>query len=199
MIISESTHMLQIGETLVSLDLLDHNFSCAPEKCMGKCCVLGDYGAPLEQEELEIISRLLHLVKKYMSDEGIRQLEKHGFYTKDDSDELVTGLIDGKECLFAFFEDGIARCSIEKTSLQHNTGFLKPVSCHLYPVRVQKYHTFSAVNYNQWDICTHARIKGESLGLPLYRFLEDALVRKFGQEWFNELDLAAQALIDDTP
>lgn len=187
--------MLQIGNTIISLDLINKSFSCDLNLCQGKCCVLGDSGAPFEKEEIEIIESLLHQIKPYMSDNGLNALNKKGFYTVDNSNEMVTELVDGKECVFAFFENGIAKCAIEKANENHNTGFLKPMSCHLYPVRIQKYNSFIAVNFNKWEVCTPAHKNGEERGIPIYRFLKQALIRRFGENWYNELSLAADSLI----
>ena len=192
--IKETQTMLQIGDTLISLDLLEKKFLCPPAKCLGKCCVLGDYGAPIEKDEINIIERNRNNIEVYMTPNGLETISKSGFFMEDDEGELVTTLINGQECVFVFFEDGIAKCAIEKAFEKGKIEIQKPVSCHLYPVRIKKYESFTAVNYSEWHICDQALVKGEEMGIFLYKFLKDPLTRKFGQEWYDELELAAESL-----
>ena len=186
--------MLQIDNTIISLDIIENHFVCDIKKCLGKCCVLGDYGAPLEENEIHIIKKDLDKIRPYMSTKGLEEIDKSGFFTKDDEDEYVTYLVDGQECVFVYFEDNIAKCAIEQAYHKKKITFQKPVSCHLYPVRVQKYNSFIAVNYNKWQICSSAIVKGDATNIPVYRFLKDALIRKFGIKWYNELEMAAESL-----
>ncbi|GAB4300724.1 MAG: DUF3109 family protein [Marinilabiliales bacterium] len=186
--------MLQIDDTLISLDIIEKYFVCDLPKCKGNCCVYGDYGAPLEEKEIITIKKELDKIKPYMNDKALKIIESQGFYTKDDENELVTVLVDNKECVFTIFENGIAYCSIEKAYNNKDIDFQKPVSCHLYPVRVKKYKSFTAVNFNSWDICKSAIVKGKTTKTPVYRFLKEALIRKFGKEWYDELEIAAESL-----
>lgn len=186
--------MLQIDNTIISLDIIESHFVCDLKKCLGKCCVLGDYGAPIEEQEIQIIEKNLDKIRPYMSPTGLSTIESTEFYTKDDENEYVTSLIDGKECVFVYFEENIAKCAIEKAYNDKKIAFQKPVSCHLYPIRIQKYNSFIAVNYNKWKICSTAIIKGDVTNIPVYRFLKDPLIRKFGKEWYEELEIAVQSL-----
>lgn len=189
--------MLQIGNTLISLDLIYKKFSCDLALCKGNCCVYGDFGAPLERKEIRIIKSHLPDIIPFMSQRGVDTLNNSGFYTTDASGENVTNLVLGKECVFVSFEDGIAKCAIEKCNEKLNIGFPKPISCHLYPVRIQKLNSYTAVNFNEWQICTPALKNGNEFGIPVYRFLRNSLIRKFGREWYDELDLTAINLMKE--
>ena len=184
--------MLQIENSLVSLDLIENHFVCSLSKCKGACCVLGDSGAPLEEEELDMLDEAYPHVKPYLKEESIKAIEEHGKWRVDSDGDKVTTLVDGKECAFVVFEKGIAACAIEKAFFDGKTPFRKPVSCHLYPVRLTKYSNYVAVNYHAWDICKPAVKSGSKLGVPLFVFLKEALVRKFGETWYLELELAAR-------
>ena len=210
--------MLAIGPTLVSEELIEEQFCCDLEKCKGACCVAGDAGAPLALDELKILEEIYEKVKPFMTEEGKRTIEKKGLYVYDKDDkEWVTPLIERskkeieklrqspdknqraraelKECAFTQFENGVAKCSIEQAYKQGVISFQKPVSCHLYPVRIKKFEGYDAVNYNQWSVCAPACALGKKLKLPVYSFVKDALTRKYGQEWFSELDKAAKLLV----
>jgi hypothetical protein len=189
--------MLQIENTLISLDLIEKKFCCHLEKCMGACCVKGDSGAPLSEEEVKIIPQIIENIKPYLRREGVEAIEKQGTHIIDREDEPVTPLINGEECAYTVFEKGIAKCGIEKAYNEGVTDFRKPVSCHLYPVRVRKYEKFLAVNYEKWEICVPALKYGEKVGVPIYEFVKEALIRKFGEEWFAQLQLAAEKISSD--
>jgi hypothetical protein len=186
--------MLEIQDTLVSLELIRKKFCCDLKVCLGGCCVFGDSGAPLTLDETGFLDDHLDALRPYLRPEGIRALLEQGMYVTDMENEIVTPLINGKECAYTFFENGIAFCAIEKAYRAGAIPFNKPVSCHLYPVRLKAYRHYTAVNYDEWEICRPAHDEGESLGILLYRFLEEALVRKFGREWFEQLDYAAKNL-----
>jgi hypothetical protein len=186
--------MLQIKDTLVSLDLLEKKFCCHLEKCLGICCVKGDSGAPLTEEEVKILPQVIEKIKPFLRPEGIEAIEQHGTHVIDREDEPVTPLVNGAECAYAVFEKGIAKCGIENAFLEGCSEFRKPVSCHLYPIRIRKYENFLAVNYDKWEICNPARVYGDKVGIPVYEFVKDALIRRFGAEWFNELQLAANKI-----
>ena len=186
--------MIQINDTVVSEILLEKKFVCDLNKCMGACCVEGDAGAPLEESELEELENVFPLVKEYLSDKNIEAL-KEDLFTIDKDGEYVTQLVNRKECAFVFFDEkGITKCSIEQAYLEGKTKFKKPISCHLFPVRLTQYKNFIAVNYAHWDICDDACKLGDELGVPTYQFLKEPLIRKFGKTWFEELELVNEHL-----
>lgn len=189
--------MLQIGDTLISLDIIDKKFICDVPKCLGKCCEHGDSGAPLEDEEAAIIKAEYISIKPYLSEKGIKSIEEIGTSTIDSDGDLVTTLIDNKECSFTVYEKGIATCGIERAWENGDCSLQKPISCHLYPIRLKKYPTFTAVNYDEWDVCKPALLLGRKENLPLYKFLKTPLIRKFGDDWYAELELAAESLAGD--
>lgn len=185
--------MIIIENTLVSDDLIEEQFVCDLNKCKGFCCVGGDMGAPLEESELEILKEIYPKVKDFMSTEGIQAIEEQGLSVIDPSDgELTIPLIHGNECAYTIFENGIAFCAIEKAWKAGKTDFQKPISCHLYPVRVTPYDGFEAVNYHHWNICAPACELGTHLKVPLFRFLKDSLIRKYGMDWYLQLEFAAK-------
>jgi hypothetical protein len=180
--------MLQIENTLVSIDVVRENFKCDIKKCRGLCCVHGDSGAPLEKYELNILKNIYPVIRPYLRSEGIRTIENEGSYIIDKDKEYVTPIIEGKECAYTVFENGIAKCGIELAFINKKTNFRKPLSCCLYPIRIKKYKTFDAVNYDRWTICEPAREFGNKLNLPVYKFVEDALIIKYGRAWFKKLN-----------
>jgi len=180
--------MIIIGDTSVSDDLYLVSFCCNLQRCQGACCVAGDAGAPLEEEEIAILEDELDNIKPFMTYRGIKVVEETGVFDYDIHARFVTPLVNDGECAFAIFIDGIAYCAIEKAFYAGKTHFLKPVSCHLYPVRITKYETFDAVNYEKWNICKPALKLGNKEGIPLYKFLKNALVRKYGQNWYDQLE-----------
>lgn len=184
--------MLQVGSSLVSLDLIEKQFVCNLSRCKGACCVLGDSGAPLEEDEVGLLESEYDKVKPYLRNISIEAIEKNGKWQVDSDGDKVTTLVDNKECVFVVFEKGVATCAIEKAYFDGKTTFRKPVSCHLYPVRLTKYSNFVAVNYHEWDVCKHAIKLGGKLEQPLFVFLKEALIRKFGKEWYDELELSAR-------
>lgn len=186
--------MLEIGKTLVSLDILQKKFCCNLSACLGACCVHGDSGAPLRSEEKEILEQIYPKVAKFMREEGRQAILEQGVFVVDSDGDTVTPLIKMEECAFVVFENGVALCAIELASKAGVSDWLKPLSCHLYPIRIKQYKYYDAVNYDTWDICTPAIIKGEEIGLPVYVFVKDALIRAYGQNWFDELDYAAKNL-----
>lgn len=186
--------MLEIQDTLVSLELLRKKFCCNLKSCLGGCCVYGDSGAPLTMDETGLLDDHLDSLRPYLRNEGIRTLLEQGMYVADIENDIVTPLVGGKECAYTVFNNGIAFCAIEKAYREGAIPFNKPVSCHLYPVRIKVYRQYTAVNYDEWEICRPALDEGDKRGIPLYQFLKEALVRKFGQEWFDQLDFAAKNL-----
>ncbi len=185
--------MIEIDNTLVSDDILERKFVCDLNACKGECCVAGDSGAPLEKEEAEILAKIYPTIKPFMNAEGIAEIEKMGVSLIDSDGDLVTPLVDGvKHCAFVIFENSIAKCSIEKAFYAGKVDFKKPISCHLYPVRITKYKHFEAVNYEEWDVCKPACNCGEKLDVPVYKFLKEPLIRKFGNDWYANLELLAK-------
>jgi hypothetical protein len=188
--------MMKVGEVLVSDDIRDKEFVCNLEKCKGACCVEGDFGAPLVQEELAILEEIYPKVKKYLSPEGIAEIEKQGTHTVDDEGELCTPIISGRECVYAIYDEKkILKCGIEQAYKAGDIDWKKPISCHLYPIRVTAKKDFEALNYHKWHICTPACALGKELQVPVYKFLRDPLVRKYGEPWYNEL----VSVIETTP
>lgn len=179
--------MINIDNTLVSDDLHEVHFCCDLQKCKGACCVEGDAGAPLEEMEISLLEDYIDAIKPFMPEAGIREVESIGVFDYDAEGRFVTPLVAGRECVYVYFDEGIARCAIEKAFQEKKIPFPKPLSCHLYPVRIGKLHEGEAVNYHKWPICNEALKNGNKLKLPLYRFLEEALMRKYGRSWYNRL------------
>jgi len=186
--------MIEIGKALVSFDVLQKKFCCNLQACKGVCCVLGDAGAPLSIEEAGDLEDYQDELRSFISTEGLMAIIELGSFVYDTDGELVTPLIHQKECAYTVFENGIAFCAVEKAYLAGAIPFNKPVSCHLYPIRIKSYDDFDAVNYDVWEICNAARDEGSLTGLPVYQFVKDALIRKYGEEWFEQLDYAANNL-----
>lgn len=180
--------MIIIDDTLISDEIYTEMFVCDLPVCHGGCCVHGDAGAPLEKKETGILEEIFHGVKPYMRQDGINAIKKHGKYVTDIDGEFTTPLINKQECAYVFFEDGIAKCAIERAWEQKKIDFQKPVSCHLYPVRITRYSNYEAVNYHRWSICDCARDNGLQLKVRIYEFLKDSLIRKYGEDWYAQLD-----------
>lgn len=188
--------MIILEDTLISEDLLERKFCCNLNACKGACCIEGDWGAPLEESEVSLIEEQLPNILPYLSSTSQHKIRENGFFELDDEGERVTNCLSDGKCVFAIENrNGILGCGIEKAFLEGKTHFRKPISCHLYPVRLIRTETYTAVNYHQWNICNAACSKGEELGLPVFRFVKDALIRRFGEEWFNALqELSDQKL-----
>jgi len=185
--------MIEIGKTLISTELLEEHFVCDLNKCKGECCIAGDYGAPLDKSELKEIEKYYPIVKPLLQERALKSLDEQGLYVKDDEGDWVTPLINGnEECAFTIFENGIAKCSFEKAYYDGQIPWKKPISCHLYPVRIKKLKNYDALNYDRWDVCAPACKVGKSLKVPVYQFLKESLTRKYGEEWYKELTLAAE-------
>ncbi len=189
--------MIAIDKTLISQDLLEKKFACDLNACKGACCVAGDSGAPLDKEELEILDSVVEKVKPYMVKKGIKAIEKHGTYVVDGDGDYTTTLVSpGAECAFVFFDEKkIAKCAIEQAFYEGKIDWKKPISCHLYPVRITKHKEYDAVNYDKWSVCKPACSCGEKLDVPVYKFLKDPLIRKYGKEWFKELEKNAKLFL----
>lgn len=179
--------MIAIDNTVISDNLHHIKFICDMNACKGACCVEGDAGAPLEEEECHQLTEHIAVIRDFMTEEGKIWLEKQDPFLEIMKGVFLTPLVDGKECIYTVFEDGITRCAIENAFAAGAIPFPKPVSCHLYPVRISPYKDFDAVNYHEWHICEAALIKGKAEGTPLYAFLKDALIRKYGSVWYAQL------------
>lgn len=182
--------MIAIDNTIVSEYLLEKKFVCDLAACKGECCVAGDSGAPVEEEEIAIMEDVWDDVKPYLPASGVKAIEEHGVFVIDDDGDFTTPLVGGKHCAFTVFEKEVAKCGIEKAFYGKKIRFKKPISCNLYPVRITKYKDYEAVNYHQWDICKPACACGEKLNVSVYKFLREPLINKFGEGWFKQLELA---------
>ncbi len=180
--------MYIVGDIYVSDEIAEECFICDLEKCKGACCVEGDLGAPLADHELATLDSELESVKPYLSEEGLREIEKQGTAVLDPDGEYSTPTIKGKECVYAIYEnDGKLACGIEKAWKEGKSKFRKPISCHLYPIREVQYPQFLALNYHKWGICSPACELGKKMHQPLYLFLKEALIRRFGEAWYEDL------------
>ncbi len=182
--------MIALGHTLVSEDVFDKKFVCDLNACKGECCVSGDSGAPLNKKELKILDAVYPEVKPYMNEKGIAAVEKQGTYVLDNDGDYTTTLVsEGAECAFVYFDEHkIAKCAIEKAYLEGKIEWKKPISCHLYPIRITEYKEYDAINYHDWHICKPACECGKSLDVPVFKFLKDPLIRKYGENWYEELE-----------
>jgi hypothetical protein len=150
--------------------------------------VEGDYGAPLEEDELAILEEVYPKVKKYLSPEGNKAIEEQGTHVLDGDGDWSTPVIGGRECAYAVYDKkGILKCGIEQAYYDDKIGWKKPISCHLYPIRVSRKKNFEALNYHKWHICSPACSLGQELQVPVYKFLKDPLIRKYGEAWYKEL------------
>jgi hypothetical protein len=179
--------MIAIDNTLVSEAILEKKFVCDLHACKGECCVSGVSGAPLEEEEIGELEKILPDILPYMTKEGIGAVEKQGAYVLDDDGELTTPLVDGAQCAYVYMENEVAKCSIEKAWYQGKVKFKKPISCHLYPIRITRQKGFDKLEYHKWNICKPACNCGEKLNVQVYQFLKEPLIRKFGKEWYMQL------------
>ncbi len=185
--------MKQVKDILVSDEVFSKQFVCDLNKCKGACCVEGDLGAPLEEEETKILDEIYPLVRPYLTEAGKDAIEVLGKHIVDYEDDYSTPLIDDKECAYVFHDfDGTLKCGIEQAYLDGKTTYHKPISCHLYPIRTMKLSIGEAINYDYWEICADACTLGEKLKVPVYKFLKDPLIRKYGKDWYADLCLAAE-------
>ncbi|MFD1161084.1 MULTISPECIES: DUF3109 family protein [Hwangdonia] len=187
--------MFQLGKTIVSEDIIEKDFVCNLSACKGACCIDGDAGAPLDEDEVQILKDIYPKVKPFLRQEGIEAIEKQGTHITTDFGDFETPLINNADCAYVIFDEkNTALCGIEEAYNQGEISWKKPVSCHLYPIRVKAYSEFSAVNYDKWDICDDACTLGKELQVPVYKFVKEALIRKFGEDWYTELEKVAKTL-----
>ena len=185
--------MIQIDDKLISEELFSEEFVCNLAKCKGICCVEGDAGAPLDEDETHILDEIYPKIKPYLRPEGIQAIEEQGTYTLDFEGDLVTPLVNNAECAYVIFDEkGYTKCAIEKAYEDGVIDWQKPISCHLYPIRITEYSNFSAINYHEWDICSDACTLGKELGVKVYQFLKKPLIRKYGEEFYQTLSEAAE-------
>lgn len=192
--------MLYIEDTLISLDIVENKFICNLSACKGACCVEGDFGAPLTKKEQEKLKHIYQDIKPYLLPDSIKVIEEKGIYEHFDEGSFIgTRLMENGACSLLTYEGGIAKCGIEKAYEEGVTDFKKPMSCHLYPIRVTKNEEtgFEAWNYDEWEICSAACKLGEEHQVPIYQFLKDAIIRAKGEDFYNELDAAAEHVSED--
>ena len=181
--------MVEIEDKIISDELFEKKFVCDLQKCKGGCCVEGDSGAPLKSREIKEIANNLSIIKSEMSTKGLNSIKNNVFHYVDSDGDKVTKLVDGKECVFVVFDkNNIAKCSIESAYRKNKINVNKPISCHLYPVRVKKYDSFTAVNVDSWHVCKPACECGTELNVPAFKFLKDAIVRSWCLDFFHHLD-----------
>ena len=193
--------MVMIQDKIVSTEIFESKFACNLKACKGACCWEGDFGAPLEEQELETLKELYPLYKDFIPEEGKERIEKLGFYDFiEETQEYATTLMENGACAYLSYNpDGSAYCGIEKAYNAGAINYRKPISCHLYPIRVTANEklAFEALNYDVWDICSAACTKGEEQQIRVYEFAKDALVRKYGEAFYEELDEVAKDLTSD--
>ena len=194
---TEDTIMLQIEDTLVSLDLAERFFCCDLDACHGECCIEGDAGAPITENEKKELERLLPEINDELLPQAQEVIRRQGVSYVDEEGDMVTSIIDGRNCVFTCFAPGgMCQCAIEKAYRDGRVAMRKPISCYLYPLRITEYPSFTAVNYHRWKICRPAEALGRKLGLRLYQFLKEPLIQRFGKEWYDELCLACESYLE---
>lgn len=187
--------MVQIDDVVVSLDVFREKFICNLDACKGQCCIEGDAGAPLEEEEVAELEKVLPVIWDQLSPQAREIIDRQGVCYTDQDGDLVTSIVNGKDCVFTCYDEkGCCYCAIEKAYRDGKVDFYKPVSCHLYPIRVDNYGPYKAVNYHRWDVCKAAVILGQKENVPVYKFLKEPLIRKFGEAWYNEMESVAEEL-----
>lgn len=179
--------MILLDDKLISDDIIEKEFVCNLNACKGACCVQGEAGAPLEVDEAFILEEIYPVVEPYLTEKGRKSIKKHGKAVLDAKSEYETPLVNGNECAYVVFEEGKTMCGIEKAYLDGKTDFQKPISCHLYPIRVSVTPMYTALNYERWAICDEACTLGKELGVPIYKFLKGPLTRKYGEDFYKKL------------
>ncbi|KGI61384.1 MULTISPECIES: DUF3109 family protein [unclassified Prevotella] len=189
-------HIIQIGDVLVSPDILTEKFCCDLEKCKGICCIEGDAGAPVTLDEIGGIEDSLDTVWNDLSASAQSVIDRQGVAYSDRDGDLVTSIVGGKDCVFTCYENGTCLCALERAYRKGTTRFVKPISCALYPIREKTFNDGTVgLNYHRWEVCKDAVAKGKALDLPIYRFLKEPLIRRFGEDWYKELCAVAEQLL----
>lgn len=190
--------MIEIDDKIVSTDILSECFACDLGKCKGICCVEGDAGAPLEIDEVDILEEEYPNYAPYMTAEGRAEVERQGFMVVDSDGDYTTPLVDNAACAYAFEEGGVTFCAIERAYREGKCSFLKPISCHLYPIRVKQFRNGSyGLNYHRWAVCSSARECGKKLGVPVYKALREPIVRRFGEDFYRSLECAEELMKEE--
>ena len=189
--------MIKIDNKIISRNLFEKDFACNLISCKGLCCVEGDSGAPITKREEEVLNNNLDKIIPYMSKKGAAVIKKEGVSIIDSDGDLTTPLVNNRECAFSYLENGITKCSIEKAYLKESTGFKKPISCHLFPIRITQYEKFDAINYEKIKICQSACDFGEQQKIPLYLFLKEPLIRKYGFKFYDKILEVAKEINDE--
>lgn len=188
-------HIVQVGDVLVSPDIFTECFCCDLSQCHGACCIEGDAGAPVTLDEIGHIEDALDTVWSSLAASAQSVIDRQGVAYTDDEGDLVTSIVNGKDCAFTCYDGGTCLCALERAYRQQNTTWCKPISCALYPIREKQFNGgLVGLNYHRWDICMSAVEKGRKLGLHIYEFLREPLIRRFGQEWYDELCSVAEEL-----
>ncbi len=189
--------MIQVQNVLLSEELFTECFACDLGKCKGACCVEGESGAPLEEKEIHLLEEIQDELQPYLNEKGKKALKEQGAFIIDSDGDYVTPLVNGKECAYTTFDkDGTAKCGIEQAWRDGSVEFMKPASCHLYPIRITQLHDMEALNYHRWPICDPARTCGNDLKLPVFRFLKIPLISRYGESWFSELEEAYEVWME---
>ena len=187
--------ILEIDGVLISSDILTERFCCDYEKCHGVCCIEGDAGAPVTLDEIGGIEDALDTVWPDLSAQAQAVIDQQGVAYTDQEGDLVTSIVGGKDCVFTCYDGDNCLCALEKAYRSGKTRFCKPISCALYPIRAKTFADGTvALNYNRWSVCADAVKKGQALDMPVYQFLKEPLIRRFGAEWYNELCSVADEL-----
>lgn len=187
--------MIEIDGKIVSDDILTECFACDIARCKGECCVDGNSGAPLEMEEADILEEEYENYKPYMTPEGIESVERQGFMVVDFDGDYTTPLVDDAECAYSYRENGITLCAIEKAFREGKCSFRKPISCHLYPIRLINLSNGTiGLNYHRWNVCSPACENSRRLGIPVYKSLREPIIRRFGEEFYKALECAEDLL-----
>lgn len=188
-------NLLIVGDVILHTDILTECFCCDLDACHGKCCIEGDAGAPVMMDEKAEMEEALDMVWADLSAQAQAEIDKNGVCYIDPEGELVTTIVNGKDCVFTCYQDGCCLCALEKACRQGKTKWPKPISCSLYPIREKKLGDMTGLNYHRWDVCQDAVRKGRELGMPMYKFLREPLVRRFGTDWYRELEETASAYL----
>ena len=203
--------ILEVGGILISSDIITECFCCDYEKCKGICCVEGDAGAPVTMDEIAAIEDVLDTVWSDLSASAQSVIDRQGVAYADQDGEMVTSIVRGKDCVFTCYDGDNCLCALEKAAREKaaanhsqfsilNSQFVKPISCSLYPIREKNFgNGLIGLNYNRWDVCRDAVEKGKTLGLPIYQFLKEPLIRRFGEAWYQELCEIAEFNFSDIP